>query len=98
MEKKKPRRKVSFIIVLVAILMAGYFIITTISTRIEIKERKQVLKETEERLDEKEKQNERLQAILEAEDKRDYIEQVARDKLGYVMPGEKVFYDITPGE
>ena len=27
----------------------------------------------------------------------DYIERVAREKLGYVMPDEKVYYDITPG-
>ena len=42
-------------------------------------------------------QNDRLQAIVDSEDKSDYIEQIAREKLGFVMPGEKVFYDVTPG-
>ena len=98
MAKTKKRPKTSFFLVLAGILIAGSLIISIIGTRIEIRERKQVLKETEQKLEEKENQNERLQAILKAEDKRNYIEQVARDKLGYVMPGEKVFYDITPGE
>ena len=39
----------------------------------------------------------RLQAIVDSEDKSDYMEQIAREKLGFVMPGEKVFYDVTPG-
>ena len=99
MAKKKAKRPaVSFVLILGIILLAGYFIITIAGLRIDIKERKQVLKETQQQLEEKEQQNERLQAILDAEDKKSYIEQVARDKLGYVMPGEKVFYDITPGE
>ena len=42
-------------------------------------------------------ENERLKSVVESEDKSEYIEQVAREKLGYVMPGEKVFYDVTPG-
>lgn len=42
--------------------------------------------------------NDRLQSIVDSDDKSDYIEQVAREKLGFVLPGEKVFYDVTPGE
>ncbi|MCR4594231.1 MAG: septum formation initiator family protein [Clostridiales bacterium] len=97
-KKNSKRPKISFILVLGLILLTGYFIISIVGLRIDIKERREVLKETQQQLKEKEQQNERLQAILDAEDKKSYIEQVARDKLGYVMPGEKVFYDITPGE
>ena len=32
--------------------------------------------------------------MLELEDEGVYIEQVARERLGYAMPGEIVFYDI----
>ena len=27
--------------------------------------------------------------------KDEYVEEIARDKLGYVMPGEKVYQDIS---
>ncbi len=34
------------------------------------------------------------QAILDEEDEGVYIEQVAREKLGYALPGEIVFIDV----
>jgi cell division protein FtsB len=40
------------------------------------------------------KENEKIKAILNSEDKDEYIEQKAREK-GYVKDGEIVFYDIS---
>ena len=45
-------------------------------------------------LEEQKKENEELDAILESEDKDEYIEQKAREK-GYVKSNEIVFYDIS---
>jgi len=42
-------------------------------------------------------ENEKLQAVLDNENKDDYIEQKAREK-GYVKSDEIVFYDISAGE
>jgi cell division protein FtsB len=42
-------------------------------------------------------ENEQLKEIVESDDKSEYIEQVAREQLGFGMPNEKVFYDVTPG-
>ena len=42
-------------------------------------------------------ENERLQKVADGGSQEDYIERVAREKLGYVMPDEKVYDDITPG-
>lgn len=39
-------------------------------------------------------ENEKLEAILDSDDKDDYIEQKAREK-GYVKSDEIVFYDIS---
>ena len=44
-----------------------------------------------------EKQNKELQAVLDNEDKDDYIEKKAREK-GYVKSDEIVFYDISSGK
>lgn len=41
--------------------------------------------------------NDELQAVLDNENKDDYIEQKAREK-GYVKSNEIVFYDISAGE
>lgn len=40
------------------------------------------------------KENDKIKAILDSDDKDEYIEQKAREK-GYVKDGEVVFYDIS---
>ncbi|MBR3150093.1 MAG: septum formation initiator family protein [Eubacterium sp.] len=40
------------------------------------------------------KENEKIKAILDSDNKDEYIEQKAREK-GYVKDGEVVFYDIS---
>lgn len=43
------------------------------------------------------KENEEIKAILDSDNKDDYIEQKAREK-GYVKDGETVFYDASSGK
>ncbi len=94
---KKRVQKRSFILTLALVLLVGYFIITIIDLQLEIRERKEVKEQLDTEYEQLLADNERLQAIVDSEDKGDYMEQVAREKLGFVMPNEKVFYDITPG-
>lgn len=96
---KSPKKKQSrsFILTLGLVLLVGYFVITIIGLQLSIKERKGVLEQMQSAYEQQLEQNDRLQAIVDSEDKSDYIEQIAREKLGFVMPGEKVFYDVTPG-
>ena len=93
--KKKQSR--SFILTLGVVLLVGYFVITIIGLQLSIRERKGVLEQMQSAYVQQLEQNDRLQAIVDSEDKSDYMEQIAREKLGFVMPGEKVFYDVTPG-
>ena len=90
-------RRRSFILTLGLVLLIGYFVITFLSLQLSIKERSSVLEQKKVAYQQQVAENERLKSIVESEDKSEYIEQVAREKLGYVMPGEKVFYDVTPG-
>ena len=96
---KSPKKKQSrsFILTLGLVLLVGYFVITIIGLQLSIRERKGVLEQMQSAYEHQLEQNDRLQAIVDSEDKSDYIEQIAREKLGFVMPGEKVFYDVTPG-
>lgn len=87
----------SFILTLALILLVGYFVITIIGHRIAIKEKNEELEQKNQILQSQYAENERLEAIVESEDKSEYIEQVAREQLGFGMPNEKVFYDVTPG-
>lgn len=94
---KKKKQSRSFILSLALVLVVGYFIITIIDLQLEIRERKEVYEQLDNEYEQIVSDNNRLQAIVDNEDKSSYYEQVAREKLGFVMPNEKVFYDITPG-
>lgn len=96
-QKNRRTRKKSFILTLGLLLLIGYFVITFLSLQLSIKERRSVLEQKNVAYQQQLAENERLKSVVESEDKSEYIEQVAREKLGYVMPGEKVFYDVTPG-
>ena len=87
----------SFILTLALVLLLGYFVITFIGNQLELRDANAEKNQLTEALQMQLAENERIQSIVDSEDKSDYIEQVAREKLGYVMPGEKVFYDVTPG-
>ncbi len=93
----KKVQKRSFILTLGIILLVGYFVISIISLQSTIKERRAELEQKNAAYEQQLADNERLQSIVDDEDKSEYMEQVAREKLGFVMPGEKVFYDVTPG-
>ncbi len=98
-KSKAPKRKQSksFILTLGIILLVGYFVITIIGLQLNIRERQDVLEQKNAAYEEQIEQNERLQSIVNSEDKSEYLERIAREKLGFIMPGEKVFYDVTPG-
>ncbi len=97
--KSAPKKvqKRSFILTLGIILLIGYFVISIFSLQATIKERRAELEQKNAAYEQQLADNERLQSIVDDEDKSEYMEQVAREKLGFVMPGEKVFYDVTPG-
>lgn len=93
--KRKPQ-KFSFILSIGLLFLAGYFVISLINVHMQINDRKKEVKELNARYEQQVAQNERLQNVIEGDDKDEYIERVAREKLGYVMPGERVYYNITP--
>lgn len=97
--KKAPKQKRSrsFILTLGLVLLIGYFVITIIGLQLEIKDRNQVKEQLVAEHEQLLADNDHIESIVNSEDKGEYMEQVAREQLGYVMLGEKVFYDVTPG-
>ena len=99
MEKtKKKTRSSSFILTLAIIAIIGYFVISLISLQMQKAEKEQQLAQAQTTLEEKKEKNDELKSLLEEEDDSAYIEKVARDVLGYVLPGERVYYDISSGD
>lgn len=75
----------------------GYFGIKTVNQNSDINRLEIQKQELEQKLEEQQQDNQELQAVLDNENKDDYIEQKAREK-GYVKSDEVVFYDISSSE
>ena len=96
-KKTAKKQKNSFILTLALILLAGYFVITIIGHAIEIKKSNAQLEQKQQILEQQLAENAYLKEVVDSDDKSEYIEQVAREQLGFGLPYEKVFYDVTPG-
>lgn len=94
---KAKTPKFSFFLSLGLVLAAGYFVISLVGAGVQIKDREKKAAEVSARYEQQLAENERLQGVVDGGGENEYMERVAREKLGYVMPDEKVYYNITPG-
>jgi len=97
-KREKKQRRISFILTLALVALIGYFLISLISVQLDIKDKKQELANAQTTLDHVSQENEELKDLKENEDNESYMERIARDVLGYVLPGESVYYDTGSGE
>ena len=96
--RKESKNSRSFFLTLAVIAVIGYFVFSLISLQIDIKDKSSQIDDANQTLSEIKSENEELKGYLKDEDESSYIERVARDVLGYVFPGERVYYDISSGE
>ena len=94
--KSSKKFKGSFILVIAAVVLAWYFIMSFIDVGVQIHKREKVLEEVEQQVEQQQNENAKLQAVIDG-DKSDYMEKIAREELGYGKLGEKFFYNVTPG-
>ncbi|MDO4833120.1 MAG: septum formation initiator family protein [Clostridia bacterium] len=98
MKNKEKKNSRSFILTLAIIAVMGYFVISLISLQMDIRDKQREVTEAQQVQQEKQAENEELEKFLTDGDESSYIERIARDVLGYVLPGERVYYDISSGE
>lgn len=96
--KKRKKNNRSFFLTLALVAIMGYFVISLVSLQIEIKDKSQQVSDAKQVYEEKVLENEELESFLNEGDESAYIERIARDVLGYVLPGERVYYDVSSGE
>lgn len=89
------RRPGAAIATLLILLMGAAFVTQVVPYNQIIESQRQVA-EARAELDELEAQNERLQADVEALHTDSEVERLAREKLGYVRPGETAYVVLDP--
>lgn len=92
------KKNIPMLIVSLCLVIAFLFFgVTMVNQNADISRLERQRDEIAVKVDDQVKTNEELQAVLDNENKDDYIEQKAREK-GYVKSNEIVFYDISAGE
>lgn len=80
---------------LLIVMFSIYAAVKLVSQRIEINKRIEANQELEQQLNQQINTNNEIAERIENSDNAEFYEQIARNKLGYVKPGERVFIDIS---
>ncbi len=86
------------ILVLLLLAVAGTFAVRLVQLQIGIREQEQTLSDLQAAYVQQQQDNDALRKKLDNADEAQYIERIARDSLGLIKPGEKVYVDASPGD
>lgn len=91
----KKKKRVSGLAKTATAVFAVYAAFTLVSLQLQIAEKKEEQALLQAQIEEQELRNAEIRALLESENSDEYVARIAREKLGYASPGERVFVDIS---
>lgn len=77
--------------------VCGYLCVALVFAQIDIVSKRQQLENISQQAVAQQAANEELRRVLDASDEAAYMERIAREKLGYVLPGEHIYVDMSGG-
>ena len=80
--------------IIAVICAVAYLSVSLISAQFDLMTKKQQLAILETQQQKLQLETQDIERMLEFEDEEDYIERIARQRLGYANPNEKIFKDI----
>lgn len=92
---KKEKAKKHIFLRLAVVAFGVYTIATIVTQQIEIREQEAYLENIQQQCEAQEMENLEVERLLSQGDDESYVEKVARDKLDYAYPDEKVFVDAS---
>ena len=87
-------KKAGLLTKLLIVAMVAYACYTIITVRTHTAEAENQLNSLTKQVEQAQQENARLEYEIEHSTDPETIEEIAREKLGLVKPGEKIFYDI----
>ena len=90
--RKKEKRKTSILVTALICAVAGWLMFQLIGYVSDIRVANERLAAAQGQYDRISASNEELKLLLSGDD---YIERIAREKYGFILPGEEVFEDIS---
>ncbi len=94
-QAKKEKKRASLLTVLVIFVLLALLGVELVHIRAQIDEAETAQQELQAKLDAARQENDALSSALEKADDPEFLQELARDQLGYVTPGEKTFYDVS---
>lgn len=95
-QQVKSKTKISSILTRLAVCALGlYLVVSLVLEQVEIVSMRHSLNAAVEQLTAQQMQNDELRRVIESGNEDDYVERVARDKLGYARQNERIFQDAT---
>ena len=95
MTAAKPKKRTSLVaalVVLIMLIVVGIQLLRMREQLIAARAERDVLAE---QVAKQEQENRTLEAALERAEDPEYLQELARDELGMVSPGQKDFYDVS---
>ena len=89
------KRKRSFIVCFLVFALCAYFLISLFTVRHEISTVKAQIADVQSEYEEQIAENEYLQNTIDNGNMDEYVESIAKDNLGYIMPGERAYFDVS---
>lgn len=96
-ETKTKNKKHSYLLSVALLFVVSYFLFSWVNLQGEIQQQKQTIAVVVEKREELVFENAEKNRILATENSSEYLERKARVENGLVLPGERVYYDATPG-
>ena len=91
-KKKNPKSRLLKIAVCLFVVYIAYSIVVQ---QLEIRDRKMMLEAVQQQCQQQSEENKEVERLLAMSDDKDYIERIARERLGYAYPDEKVYIDSS---
>lgn len=91
----KKKKKIGTLTKCFIACFAVYASFTLVSLQMQISEKKAEQNQLSAQKEEQSLRNAEIRALLESPESDEYVARIAREKLGYISPGERVFVDIS---
>ncbi len=84
-----------FLLRIGAVALIAYLAVTLIVSQVDIMVKRQRLETLNAELSRQLEENTELERLYASGDNDEYIERIARDRLGYVSPDERIYIDMS---
>lgn len=95
--KRKKQGLTGLLLRAAAICLGIYLIVGIVVNQVSISSKEQALDSVQQQLAQQQAANEELSRVLEGGSEAEIVERVARDRLGYARPDERIFVDVSGG-